>query len=238
MNKMTGNVARSAWQVGRRAMGAVVARPKASAARFWRDNTAITSLEFALIALPFFGLILGTMTVGIWYFYETCLDIGVYKSGRQVMTGQFQTQGLTTPQAFSTSILCPNMPAYIPCSTTNPTILMAVVNDPSSLFTPTVHTLSPGPPPVTYDTYTLNPLPTVICSPQQGSIVYIHAEYQMPPIIAMFTIFGGTPHGVNPQSVFDRYVTSGAMVKVEEFPLGSATVDNCANQSGTPCCPA
>jgi hypothetical protein len=141
------------------------------------------------------------------------------------MTGQFQSQGITTPTQFSNQILCPNMPLFMPCSPSNPVVSMAVINDFTTLVHQTTHQL-PGQGAPTITQYTLNPLPSAICSPQQGSLVYIQAEYTMPlGLMAVYAIFGGT-------------LTSGATVKVEEFPTGNATFTNCNGQSGTPCCPA
>lgn len=233
MSDDSGMTIRAARRVVLRLVDRAVLRPGACAARLWRDTRAITSLEWALVGFPFFFLTMGTISLGIWHFYTTCLDIAVYKSARQVMTGQFQRQAIATPQAFSTQILCPNMPgqvgtkSIVPCSSTNPVISMAVVNDFTTLFTPYTYT-----PPGCFSSsckitsYTLNSLQNVICSPQQGSMVYIQAQYRMPNLFGWFL----------PSLAV---VTSGATIKVEEFPNGSGQLTNCAGvTTATPCCPA
>src|ERR1700735_305446 len=92
MTKFGGNPARSASQRVRRGIGA-----DSFLSRLGQNCVAITSLEFALIALPFFTMIFSTFAVGLWFFYTSSLDIGVYLAARQVLTGQFQnTAGAAT----------------------------------------------------------------------------------------------------------------------------------------------
>jgi len=203
MSDDSGTTIRLARRAVLRLADIVVFRPGASAARLWRDQRAITSLEWGLIGGPFFLMLMGTISLGVWHFYTTCLDIAVYKSARQIMTGQFQQLALTTPSSFSTAILCPNMPVSVPCSASNPVISMAVVNDFTTLFTP--RKISPTGCTQTscqVTTYTLNSLPSALCSPQQGSLVYVQALYRMPSLFGWFL-----PSG--------QVVTSGATIKVE-----------------------
>ncbi len=242
MSKIGGSIIRSTGRRLRRAVTITLAWPASRALSALRDTRAVTSLEFALMAVPFFGLMVATMSVGVWYFYNACLDVGIYKAGRLVMTGQFQAKNISTPANFSTSILCPNMPGFIPCSTSNPQITMAVVNNISSLFNTRTATVPGSNPPVTYQIVTLkDPLPQAICSPQQGSLVYVQAKYTMPSFMSIFTLFTGTTPGHTARTMFNNVVTAGTTVKVEEFPTGSATFTNCAGEAGSanaPCCPS
>jgi|GEM_PF-5820938 Flp pilus assembly protein TadG len=189
------------------------ARPAGCLTRLWRNRDATTSLEFALVALPFFSLIIGTMSLGIWHFYSSALDLAVYNTARQFMTGQVQASGTAiTPAQFS-SVLCANIRAYMPCSATNPVVNINVVQDFNDFVTTTTVTL-PGPPPVVVTKSTLNPLPPNACSPAPLDIVYIQAVYQMPTLPVVYSVFGGT-------------IISGTTVQVEEFPVTASVATNC-----------
>jgi len=177
----------------------------------WRDNTAITSLEFALVAFPFFSLILGTFTLGIWYFYGASVDLAVYTTARQLMTGQIQSSGSQlTPASFS-AILCSNMPSFVPCSAANPVIGLTVINDFNSLTTTSTQTNNTVQPPVQFIVTTLKPLPATICSPQQLDVVYIQVQYTMPHVY----------------DVVGNILYSGTTVQIEEFPTTSSVATNC-----------
>jgi Flp pilus assembly protein TadG len=185
------------------------------------DYSAVTSLEFALIGLPFFALIFATFSLGIWYYYSTSVDLAIYAAARQFMTGQIQSSASAiTPAAFTT-ILCGNgtttsglMPAFVPCSAANPVVNIAVVQDFNTLVAASAKTNSKNNPPTSYSALTLNHLPTNLCSPQPLDIVYIQAIYQIPILPAVFSVFGGT-------------LVSGTTIQVEEFPTVSGQVTNC-----------
>jgi len=45
--------------------------------RFFRDRRAASAVEFALVAAPFFYLLMGVTQVGIFYMVQSALDTGV-----------------------------------------------------------------------------------------------------------------------------------------------------------------
>lgn len=194
-----------------------------SLSRFCRrlsgDTRGVTTIEFALVSLPFFALILGTFSIGLYYLYTTSLDLAVYATARQFMTGQVQSgstsiaSGAPTPAQFTT-LLCSNMPAFVPCSGSNPVISVNVVNNFGSLTTNTTRTDNSVNPPRNYTAMTLNHLPSFVCSPAPLDIVYIQAVYKLPIFNAYYSIFGGT-------------VVSGTSFQVEEFPVNGGVSTNC-----------
>jgi Flp pilus assembly protein TadG len=214
MTKFGGNPARSASQRVRRGIGA-----DSFLSRLWQNCVAITSLEFALIALPFFTMIFSTFAVGLWFFYTSSLDIGVYLAARQVLTGQFQnTAGAATltPAQFTTTYLCPNMSSFVPCSAANPVVSLTIVPAAgfAALATPgTTKTI-----PNTTQTFTplklITPSPS-LCPPAPGSLVYIQAKYTLPVL----------PLGL---SAFNVSLVSGTTVKVEQFPVSTSTAQLCS----------
>jgi len=64
-------------------------------ARFRRDNSGATAVEFGLIAIPFFMFIFGTMNLGWFYFNQHLLDRGVEDAARRIRTGEAQKAGVT-----------------------------------------------------------------------------------------------------------------------------------------------
>ena len=82
---------------------------------FFRKRTAVTLVEFAVIAIPFFTLITGIIEVGLifWAGYE--LENATAAAARLVRTGQAQTSGYTVDQLRSQ--LCQNVVILSNCTT-------------------------------------------------------------------------------------------------------------------------
>lgn len=53
----------------------------------WRDRRGATAVEFALIAFPFFGLIMGCIELAIVLFAGVSLDLATAKVSRELRTG-------------------------------------------------------------------------------------------------------------------------------------------------------
>lgn len=65
-------------------------RPVRLLRRFRGDARGTTAVEFALVATPFFLLMLGILTVGMQYLALHSLEHAVAEASRQVRTGQAQ----------------------------------------------------------------------------------------------------------------------------------------------------
>ncbi|MCA1935713.1 MAG: pilus assembly protein [Asticcacaulis sp.] len=76
----------------------------ATRARFglWRDRRGSTAVEFAVIALPFFGLIMGCLELAIVLVAGVSLDLAASKVSRELRTGQSTKP--TTSSAFITKV--------------------------------------------------------------------------------------------------------------------------------------
>ncbi|MEI9984630.1 MAG: TadE/TadG family type IV pilus assembly protein [Aliidongia sp.] len=211
-------IARPIRGVARKVTKAFILQPLASIQLMLEDTRAVTSLEFAIIFIPFFMLIFGTFSLGLWYYYSLSLDLAIYRAGREVMTGALQgTAGATTMTTaqFTNNILCPALPSFMPCSNTNPVVNMAVVTDFNKLTSTQQYPIpNSGSPPLQYTQTTINPLSAGMCSPAQGSIVYIQAIYQMPSFALVYNTFSGQ-------------IMSGTTVQVEQFPTTSTVSTNC-----------
>lgn len=75
--------------------------------RFRRDERGAYAIEFGLIALPFFGLLCGTLEVAWVNFNAEQLQAAVDRAARQVLTGQAQTNNYAAVGAFTSALLCP-----------------------------------------------------------------------------------------------------------------------------------
>jgi Flp pilus assembly protein TadG len=63
--------------------------------RFRRDNRAATVVEFALVALPFFGLMFAILETFLLFFASQTVETATNSGARLIRTGQAQSAGLT-----------------------------------------------------------------------------------------------------------------------------------------------
>lgn len=82
--------------------------------RIAQDSRGATAVEFAMVAVPFFGLILLILQVGLYHFSIQSLDYATRLAGRQVMTGQVPTT-ITSASGFKTALICPKVFWTISC---------------------------------------------------------------------------------------------------------------------------
>lgn len=89
-------------------------RGKSPLAAFRRDRRGATAVEFALIALPFFAVILAILETAIIYFADNALDTATNDAARLVRTGQAQAQKFDAT-AFRDQI-CASVTPLLACS--------------------------------------------------------------------------------------------------------------------------
>jgi len=65
-------------------------------ARFWRDDSGVTAIEFGLLATPFFAIIGAILETSVTFLAGQVLDSAVHDASRQIRTGQ--AQHFTLPQ--------------------------------------------------------------------------------------------------------------------------------------------
>jgi Flp pilus assembly protein TadG len=138
---------------------------------FSRDAGGMVAVEFGMIAMPFFGIVLALFQVGIVFLAQQELETAVQQASRLVLTGQAQNQSLTQSQ-FATQV-CNNLPALFNCG--NIMVDMQVANS----FT-TANTAAP--------TLTYNGQGKVTNNWQYqtgapGSVVVLRIMYQWPTFL-------------------------------------------------------
>lgn len=87
----------------------MVSRASRLPGRFRRDDKAATAVEFALVAVPFLGVLLAIFKSAFTLFNAEILDTVAANVSRQLMTGQIQTSGQTCAlqkQTFQ-NMICP-----------------------------------------------------------------------------------------------------------------------------------
>lgn len=80
---------------------------------FRADTRGTTAVEFAIVATPFFVLMMGIMTVGMQYLALHSLEHAVGEASRQIRTGQAQKAGMTVDQF--RKMVCDAAGSYISC---------------------------------------------------------------------------------------------------------------------------
>ena len=87
---------------------------------FIKDRKGATAVEFALIATPFLALIAALIQTFLLFFAQSQLESAVRQSGRQILTGQVQSQdaSLTQTQAASAfhQTVCKNAVVLFTCT--------------------------------------------------------------------------------------------------------------------------
>ena len=71
--------------------------------RFGRARDGATAVEFAMVALPFLGLVFATLELGMMFLVSTTLESSAQAAARTIRTGQFQS-GAGTAAAYKTAI--------------------------------------------------------------------------------------------------------------------------------------
>ncbi|HVA11925.1 MAG TPA: TadE/TadG family type IV pilus assembly protein [Stellaceae bacterium] len=66
--------------------------------RLVRSGDGATAIEFALIAPPFLAMLVAILETGMVFFFQQVLQTSTTQAARLIMTGQAQTQKLTSAQ--------------------------------------------------------------------------------------------------------------------------------------------
>ena len=95
-------------------------RRRARFGGFLRDRKGATAVEFALIATPFLALIAALIQTFLIFFAQSQLESAVRKSGRQILTGQVQSQDASLTQTQATAAfhqtVCNNGASLFTCA--------------------------------------------------------------------------------------------------------------------------
>jgi Flp pilus assembly protein TadG len=79
-----------------------------------RDERGVTSVEMAMIGVPFFGILFAIVETTMLLFANQSLDTALQDASRKIMTGQVQNGGINAAQ-FKSDV-CARMTAFVNCS--------------------------------------------------------------------------------------------------------------------------
>ena len=86
---------------------------RAFARRFWRRREGSTAVEFALVAMPFFMLMLAIFETTAVYFASSTLENAVNDAARMIRTGQTQVSNMDASQF--RQMICDRVAALLRC---------------------------------------------------------------------------------------------------------------------------
>lgn len=81
----------------------------------FRRTDGAAAIEFALVAAPFFGLIVGILDLALLFVAQASLETAVERASRLVLTNQTASLGLTTQAQFANEV-CSFLPGAFNCS--------------------------------------------------------------------------------------------------------------------------
>ena len=82
--------------------------------RYRQSQSGVTAIEFAIVAPPFFALMMAIFEVGIMLFSEYVIEHGVGKASRMIRTGEVQTAEMSA--ADFKALVCGNLAGYLDCA--------------------------------------------------------------------------------------------------------------------------
>ncbi len=80
-------------------------------ARFARSRKGATALEFAMVSVPFLGLLCAIFETAFVFFVHEAFDASVLNAARQVLVNS--ASGATSASSFVTTYLKPSLPSFI-----------------------------------------------------------------------------------------------------------------------------
>lgn len=91
----------------------IVTEPSSTSRPLWRSTRGVVLVEFAMIALPFFAVLLAALMTSLVFFAQQTLESVTARSGRLLLTGSDKA-AVASKAAFKTRI-CNDLPAYLRC---------------------------------------------------------------------------------------------------------------------------
>lgn len=216
-------------QAGCKAMSLDIAAkaPRRLLRRFRNDRSGATAVEFAMVSVPFFGLLFAIFETAFVFLAQEGLDAATTAAARQVMTGQAQNiSTITTAAQFANSLICnPTAPAQrILPSFINCANLIVDVSQPSTFASVNVSKSFYTNPTMNYDPGGAN------------CIVVVRVVYPMPVYLSIIAGNGFLATGTDNTSGQTLYkgsenfmLMSTSVFRNEPFP--SSTYSACSSST-------
>lgn len=100
------------------------ARARLLTRRLYSDDRGFAAVEFAIVALPFLLLLVGLISISLYFFTSFTMESAVQNAARAIRTGQLQQgqgaySGLSTNEdkrAAFKAIMCAKAPTFLDCN--------------------------------------------------------------------------------------------------------------------------
>jgi len=181
----------------RRAVGHATIRHRLRA--FAKDESAAAAVEFSLVALPLLGFLLAALQLSLIFFAGQMLQSAATNAGRELMTGQAQSSGMTATQ-FS-QLVCNKAASFFDCNN-----LMVDVESASSYAA-----VNTAPPTLTYDANGKVTNAWSWSPGAAGQVVVVKVLYNWP-------VFGPAVLGLSNQPDGGHLLIAVTVIKNEPFP--------------------
>ena len=144
------------------------------------DERGSLAVEFALLSVPFMGLLFCILELGVVFLLGNAVEAMTTQIARQIKTGQLQQQNIQTVADFRSKLLCPSggnglLPSYLSC-------------DRVAVDIRTSDALSDAD--LTDEIYQQG-FAAKFCLGQPGSIVIVRVAYSFPAILPFLAIATG-----------------------------------------------
>ncbi len=141
--------------------------------RFRADRDGVTSVEFAMVSVPFFGTLFAVLETAFAFFASQTLETALADSARQILTGQAQgNAAITSATQFRDQVMCNGsntmLPSFIDCSQVKVDIRTVTSFSAADLARPDYQTMT-----MQYD------------PGAAGSIVVVRAVYPLPVYVSL-----------------------------------------------------
>lgn len=83
---------------------------------FVRANRGAAAVEFAMVSIPFLGLLCAIFETAFVFFTHESFDYAVANVARQAVINRFKNNSTPTASSFLTNTFCPALPAFIDCT--------------------------------------------------------------------------------------------------------------------------
>jgi Flp pilus assembly protein TadG len=154
--------------------------------RFARSRKGVAAIEFAMIGVPFLGLVCAIFETAFVFFTQATFDNTVNNVARQVLVNDFSSNISPTAATFKTSVFCPALPSFINCN--NVTLNIQAYDPKTTSFATVASSIDKS--------WYNNPAPNVSLG-APGWIVLFQAFYPMPVYLSVLVATGSTGNGVS-----------------------------------------
>jgi Flp pilus assembly protein TadG len=152
--------------------------------RFARGREGATMVEFAMVAIPFLGLLCAIFETAFVFFTHEVFDNAVANIARQVLVNNYTANSTQTASSFLANTFCPALPSFIKCA--NVTLNVQAYNPATSNFSAVASSINQS---------WYNSPATNVNLGQPGYIVVFQAFYPMPVYLSLLVATGTQGNG-------------------------------------------